>query len=138
MAIRTFVSLWSILLLATMVHAAEEYLFELFKDAQGQYRWRLKNPEKRVIASPGQGYASRKYCEESVDKFKANLDSDKVKIEFYEDGGKMFRWRMVASNGQTVASSMFGYPKKEDCESAFDEIRKHAKNAKVVEKPEKK
>jgi uncharacterized protein len=125
-------------LAASFAHSAEAYTFEIFKDAQGQHRWRLKNKESRVIASPGQGYSSKKYCEESVDKFKANLDSDKVKIEYYEDGGKMFRWKMIASNGQTVAASMFGYPKKEECEKAFAEIKKEAKDAKVIEAPEKK
>lgn len=128
----------AIFMIASVAQAADDYLFEIFKDAQGQHRWRLKNPDKRVIASPGQGYASKKYCEESVDKFKANLDSDKVKIEYYEDGGKMFRWKMIASNGQTVAASMFGYPTKADCEKAFADIKKQVKDAKVVEAPEKK
>ena len=126
-------------LLSTCVaQAADGYTFEIFRDAQKQYRWRLKNPDKRVIASPGQGYASKKYCEESVDKFKTNVDSDKIKIEFYEDGGKLFRWKMIASNGQTVAASMFGYPTKAECEKAFADIKKQVKDAKVMEVPEKK
>ena len=121
----------------SLAHAGD-FKFEVFQDAGKDFRWRLKNADGKVVASPGQGYSSKKYCEESVEKFKNNVSSDKVKIEYYEDNGKKTRWRMLASNGQTVASSMFGYETKADAEKAFAEIKKSAKDAKVEVLSEKK
>ncbi|MFO0815017.1 MAG: DUF1508 domain-containing protein [Gemmatales bacterium] len=114
----------------SLAHGAE-FKFEIFQDAGKDYRWRLKNADGKVVASPGQGYSSKKYCEESVEKFKNNVNSDKVKVEFYADAGKSIRWRMIASNGQTVASSMFGYASEAEAKKAFDEIKKQVKEAKV-------
>ena len=115
--------------------AADAFKFEVFQDAKKEYRWRLKNDEGKVVATPGQGYSSKKYCEESVEKFKTNVSSDKVKIEFYEDNKKQTRWRMIASNGQNVASSPVGYATKGECEKAFAVIKKEAKNAQVEVAP---
>jgi uncharacterized protein YegP (UPF0339 family) len=126
-----------VLTFLSLAHAGD-FKFEVFQDAGKDYRWRLKNAEGRVVASPGQGYSSKKYCEESVERFKAHLAGDKVKIEFYPDAGKNIRWKMIASNGQNVASSMFGYPTEADAKKAFDEIKKEAKDAKVEVLAEKK
>ena len=79
---RLFIAGILLLLSYGMAQAADGYQFEVFKDAKNEYRWRLKNPDGKVVASPGQGYASKKYCEESVEKFKTNTHSDKVKVEF--------------------------------------------------------
>lgn len=115
--------------------AADAFKFEVFQDAKKEYRWRLKNDEGKVVATPGQGYSSKKYCEESVEKFKSNVSSDKVKIEHYQDAGKQYRWKMIASNGQNVASSAVGYATKGECEKAVATIKKEAKNAKVEVEP---
>jgi len=128
------------LLSAATVHAAlaDAFKFEVFQDAKKEYRWRLKNADGKVVATPGQGYQSKKYCEEAVEKMKTNANSDKVKVEYYDDAGKQSRWRIIASNGQTTASSAFGYATKAECEKAFAEIRKEVKNAKVEVIPDPK
>lgn len=110
--------------------------FEVYQDAKKEYRWRLKNADDKVLATPGQGYSSKKYCEESVEKFKNNLTNAKVKMEVYPDEGKKFRWKMVVANGQTVASSPTGYATKEDCEKVIATIKKEAKSAKVEVLPD--
>ena len=115
--------------------AADAFKFEVYQDAKKEYRWRLKNDEGKVVATPGQGYSSKKYCEESVDKFKNNVNSDKVEIKHYQDAGKQYRWKMIAGNGQNVASSPTGYATKSECEKAFATIKKEAKNAKVEVEP---
>ena len=33
--------------------------FELYKDAKGEYRWRLKSGNGQVIATGGEGYTSK-------------------------------------------------------------------------------
>lgn len=135
---RLFVTGVVLLLSYGMAQAADGFKFEVFQDAKQEYRWRLKNTEGKVVATPGQGYQSKKYCEEAVEKMKNNVNSDKVKIEYYEDAGKQTRWRIIASNGQTVASSAFGYATRAECEKAFAVIKKEAKNAKVEVLPEAK
>jgi uncharacterized protein len=33
--------------------------FELYKDAKGEYRWRLKSGNGQIIATGGEGYTSK-------------------------------------------------------------------------------
>lgn len=120
-----------LLLCAASLQAADALTFEVYQDAGKTFRWRLKDGEGKVLATPGQGYSSKKYCEESVDKFKTNVTSDKAKFEVYKDEGGKSRWRLVASNGQTTASSPSGYKSPEECNKMIDLIKKEAKNAKV-------
>jgi uncharacterized protein len=46
------------------------YKFELFKDAKGEFRWRLVAPNGQSIASSGEGYTAK-------DKAKAGIESVK-------------------------------------------------------------
>ena len=40
--------------------------FEVMTDARGEYRWRLKSGNGQVIATGGEGYASRAGCENGI------------------------------------------------------------------------
>jgi uncharacterized protein YegP (UPF0339 family) len=40
--------------------------FELYKDAKGEYRWRLKSGNGQVIATGGEGYSSRSGAENGI------------------------------------------------------------------------
>ncbi|HQR06464.1 MAG TPA: DUF1508 domain-containing protein [Gemmatales bacterium] len=128
------------LLSTATVHAAlaDALKFEIYQDAKKEYRWRLKNADDKVLATAGQGFTTKKSCEESVDRIKNNVTSDKVKIEYYEDNKKQTRWRMIASNGQNVASSPVGYATKAECEKAYETVKKEVKNAKVEVIPDPK
>lgn len=130
---RTIVLAVSLLCAATLqAFPADALTFEVYEDAKMEFRWRLKNSEGQVLATPGQGYKTKKYCEESVEKFKANVDGDKVRFEVYQDNKKESRWRLIAkSNGQTVATSPSSYKTADDCNKAIALIKKEAKNAKV-------
>ena len=46
--------------------------FELFEDASGKPRWRLRHRNGNIIADSGEGYASRSNAVEAVTKVKAN------------------------------------------------------------------
>ena len=80
-----------LLLCAASLQAADALSFEVYEDAKMEFRWRLKDGDGMVLATPGQGYKSKKYCEESVDKFKNNVGTDKVKVEMYQDNKKESR-----------------------------------------------
>ncbi|GAB3593306.1 YegP family protein [Angustibacter peucedani] len=40
--------------------------FELYQDAKGEYRWRLKSGNGQVIATGGEGYSSRSGAENGI------------------------------------------------------------------------
>ena len=48
--------------------------FEIYKDAAGKFRWRLRASNGEEIAS-GQGYASKEDCKEGIKSVKKNAPS---------------------------------------------------------------
>ncbi len=57
-----------------------------------------------------------------------------AKFEIYKDAKGEFRWRLVASNGQAIASSGEGYKSKTSAEDGIESVKKNAPSAPVVEK----
>jgi uncharacterized protein len=45
--------------------------FELFKDRQGQFRWRLKASNGKIIADSGEGYVQKSDCQHGIDLVKS-------------------------------------------------------------------
>jgi uncharacterized protein YegP (UPF0339 family) len=45
--------------------------FEVYKDVEGDYRFRLKAPNGEIIAS-GQGYTSKEHCLKGIASIKEN------------------------------------------------------------------
>jgi uncharacterized protein YegP (UPF0339 family) len=104
--------------------------FELYKDAQQEFRWRLKGPDGKVLATGGQGYKGKADCKRGIEIIQEAGDpKTKSTFEVYEDAKKHYRWRLKASNGQIVASSAEGYKTKAECESAVEVVKKAAKAA---------
>ncbi len=44
--------------------------FELYKDARGEYRWRLKSANGQTIATGGEGYTSKAGAQNGIDAVK--------------------------------------------------------------------
>lgn len=40
--------------------------FEIYKDAQGDFRWRFQANNGRILAASGEGYNNRANCEHSI------------------------------------------------------------------------
>ena len=57
-----------------------------------------------------------------------------AKFELYKDTRGEFRWRLVASNGQTIATSGEGYKSKESAKDGIESVKKNAPIAKIEEK----
>lgn len=106
--------------------------FEVYRDAAKDYRWRLKGPDGKNLATAGQGYKSKASCLNGVKLMQKEADG-KLTFEVYEDKGKEYRWRAKSPNGQVVASSSSGYEAKGDCEAAIAAIKKGAAKAAVDE-----
>jgi uncharacterized protein YegP (UPF0339 family) len=55
------------------------------------------------------------------------------KFEIYPDAGEKYRWRLVASNGQNVASSGESFDSKSNARRAAENVKENAGQAAIVE-----
>lgn len=56
-----------------------------------------------------------------------------MKFEIYADSGGKYRWRLVSSNGQTVATSGESFASKSNAREAAENVKARAGSAEVVE-----
>ena len=56
-----------------------------------------------------------------------------MKFEIYADASGSYRWRLVASNGQTVASSGESFASKASARRAAENVKENAGTAEIVE-----
>lgn len=49
--------------------------FHIYKDSAGEWRWRLKAVNGRIIADSGEGYSTKQGCLDDVDRVKASKDA---------------------------------------------------------------
>ena len=56
-----------------------------------------------------------------------------AKFEVYKDAKGEFRWRLVASNGQMIATGGEGYTEKASAKAGIESVRKNAPTAEIVE-----
>ncbi len=57
-----------------------------------------------------------------------------AKFELYQDAKGEYRWRLLASNGQTIATGGEGYKTKESARNGIESVKKNAATAAVEEK----
>ncbi len=57
-----------------------------------------------------------------------------AKFEIYTDAKGEFRWRLVASNGQTIATGGEGYTTKASAKAGIESVKKNAPAADIIEK----
>jgi uncharacterized protein len=107
--------------------------FEVYQDTAKEYRWRLKAANGAILATSGQGYKAKADCKHGVERIQKDA-ADKLKFETYQDAKGEYRWRLKATNGQTIGSSSEGYKAKADCEHAIDLIKAGAAKAEVEDK----
>ena len=57
-----------------------------------------------------------------------------AKFELYKDAKGEYRWRLVASNGQTIATGGEGYKSKDSAKAGIESVKKNAPIAEIEEK----
>jgi uncharacterized protein len=55
------------------------------------------------------------------------------KFEIYKDAKGEFRWRLIASNGETIASGE-GYTTKESAKNGIESVKNNAPTAPIEDK----
>lgn len=52
--------------------------FQVYKDKAGEYRWRLKAPNHKIIAVSGEGYVTKSGCNEGINDVKRYTPTARV------------------------------------------------------------
>ncbi|MEL7490778.1 MAG: DUF1508 domain-containing protein [Pseudomonadota bacterium] len=55
--------------------ADDRRYFEIFEDASGQWRWRLKGGNGQTIATSHEGYSSKQACRDALEKVKRSANA---------------------------------------------------------------
>jgi len=111
--------------------------FELYEDTAGEYRWRLRHDNGKIIAGCGEGYASHLGAASAIDHFREYvgpaeyLQPDPTAIEVYDDEEGQWRWRLVHRNGNVLSGSGEGYTKRASARRAIDRLRETIGDAEI-------
>jgi hypothetical protein len=62
----------SALTVTTTSRAAAGMAFEIYKDAKGEFRWRLKASNGQIVATGGQGYSAKADCKHAIESIQKN------------------------------------------------------------------
>jgi large conductance mechanosensitive channel protein len=100
--------------------------FQVYKDAAGKYRFRLRADNNKIIAA-GEAYEQYAGCINGIKSIqknsKAPIEDTTVegqrfsnpKFQVYKDNAGKFRFRLFARNGEIIADSSEGYETKDAC-----------------------
>ena len=58
-----------------------------------------------------------------------------VRFEIYTDESSVYRWRLLASDGQVMASSREGYPNREAVHRAIIALQASIPVARIIDEP---
>jgi uncharacterized protein YegP (UPF0339 family) len=112
-----------------------ELEFDVYEDNAGEYRWRLRGTNDRIIADSGEGYASRDGAEKATERVETYapdadaLDIGRAAFELYEDKGGDHRWRLRHQNGNILADSSEGYADRSGARDGIESVKKNAPTA---------
>ena len=109
--------------------------FELFEDAAGEHRWRLRHRNGNIVADSGEGYASESGARDAIERVREyGPDADVLEVgnaafEIYEDAGGKWRWRLRHRNGNIVADSGQGYASRSNAVEGITTVKRNAPGA---------
>lgn len=118
--------------------ASDEDHFEVYEDADGQYRWRLTAANGESIADSGEGYSRESNARDAVERVSEyaptadTLDYDPAAYEIYLDEAQEWRWRLRHRNGRILADSGEGYTAKAKARQGIRSVQNNAGDADVV------
>ncbi|MBL7007144.1 MAG: DUF1508 domain-containing protein [Spirochaetia bacterium] len=115
--------------------------FVITKTPKGFYRFSLQSSNSQTVLT-SQNYASLNNCKNGIEAIKKNalaeiedqtlqkpVEKKNPKFEVYLDNAGMYRYRMLASNGQNIAVSEDGYASKSGCLNGISAISRAAEDA---------
>ena len=108
--------------------------FQIYKDATGKFRFRLRADNNKIIVT-GEAYEQHASCLNGVKSVMKNcrseiedltIENNKVpnpKYQILQDSTGEFRFHLQAANGEIIAQSE-GYQTKENCLNAIEIVKK--------------
>lgn len=54
--------------------------YQIYTDARGEYRWRLKAANGNILADSGEGYTTKANCQNGINSVKASSGSPIVEV----------------------------------------------------------
>jgi len=117
--------------------------FIITKTPNGFFRFGLQSTNSQTVLT-SQNYASLSNCKSGIEAIKKNALSEiedqtlqkpvkkkNPKFEVYFDKAGMYRYRMLASNGQNIAISEDGYASKSGCMNGISAISRASGDATI-------
>jgi uncharacterized protein YegP (UPF0339 family) len=107
--------------------------YQVYKDVGGKYRFRLRAANNKILAV-SEAYETKAGCTNGVESVQKNCQSkieDKTteckrlpnpKYEIFVDTNLKFRFNLIASNGQIIASSE-AYNSKQGCIKGIEAVK---------------
>ncbi|MBQ7226221.1 MAG: DUF1508 domain-containing protein [Clostridia bacterium] len=129
--------------------------FVIKKTPSGGFNFSLYASNMEKIAVSSQIYTTKSACKkgmESVGKHAAKcVEENKIedqtlkkvesktcpKFEVYFDKAGLYRYRLIASNGESIAMSEDGYKSKSGCLNGIKSVSVNAPNAEIVDEATK-
>ncbi|GLT13878.1 YegP family protein [Vibrio algivorus] len=102
--------------------------FELYKDAAGEFRFRLKAGNgQNILAS--EGYTTKASCENGIDSVKANAPDDS-KYERKETAARKYMFNLKAGNHQVIGTSQ-SYESTASRDNGIESVKTNAPTAPI-------
>ena len=54
--------------------------FEVYKDARGEFRWRLRHQNGNILATASEGYSSKASCMKCIENVQASSAAEIVNV----------------------------------------------------------
>ena len=105
--------------------------FELYKDAGGEFRFRLKSGNgERILAS--EGYKAKSSAQNGIESVKKNAPGDANYVKKVSKNGK-FMFNLLAANKQVIGTSEM-YDSESGCDNGMASVKRNAPSAAVDDK----
>ncbi len=129
--------------------------FIIKKTPSGAFNFSLLAANKEKIAVASQVYTTKSSCKASiasVGKFSVKcIEEDRVedqtlkkvekktcpKFEIYFDKAGLYRYRLIASNGESIAMSEDGYKSKSGCLNGIKSVSVNSVDAQIIDESAK-
>ena len=123
--------------------------FIIKKTPSGAFNFSLLASNKQKIAVSSQVYTTKGACKKGMESVGKNaqrcIDENRIvdltlktpeektcpKFEIYLDKAGMFRYRLIAPNGESLAISEDGYKSKSSCMNGIKSVGVNAKNSQI-------
>ena len=125
--------------------------FIIKKTPSGAFNFSLIAANSEKIAVSSQVYQSKASCKKGMESIAKNaercISEDRVedktlknpvektcpKFEIYFDKAGLYRYRLIATNGESIAMSEEGYKSKSGCLNGIKSVAVNAVNAEIID-----